>query len=69
MEKTKQLYVLLALAECHFATTSFDFWIFKVAYDVFALDINFLRKDWQPEHVTIGLFEMIETTSQALVKS
>jgi hypothetical protein len=62
VEKTKQLYVLLALAECHFATTSFDFWIFKGAYDVFGLIINFLRKDWQPKRVAIGLFEIIEST-------
>jgi hypothetical protein len=44
MEKTKQLYVL-ALIECHFATTSFDFWTSKGAYDVFGLIINFLGKD------------------------
>jgi hypothetical protein len=36
---------------------------------VFALVINFLGKDWQPKHVTIGLFKMIETIGQALVKS
>jgi hypothetical protein len=29
----------------------------KGAYDVFALVINFLNNDWQPKHVTIGLFE------------
>jgi hypothetical protein len=69
VEKTKQSYVLFALTKCHFATTSFDFWISKGAYDVFALVIIFLGKDWQPKHVTIGLFEMIETTCQALAKS
>jgi hypothetical protein len=41
----------------------------KEAYDVFALMINFWNNDWQPKHVTIGLFEAIETTSQTLVKS
>jgi len=46
VKKTKQLYVLLAFAECHFATTSFDFWIFKGAYNVFGLIINILRKYW-----------------------
>ncbi len=69
VEKTKQLYVLFASTECHFATTSFDLWISKGAYDVFALVIYFLGKDWQPKHVTIGLFEMIEITHQALAKS
>jgi hypothetical protein len=41
----------------------------KGTYDVFALLINFLNNDWQPKHVTIGLFETIETTGQALAKS
>jgi len=41
----------------------------KGAYDVFALVINFLNNDWQPKHVTIGLFEVTETTSQALARS
>jgi hypothetical protein len=45
MEKTKQLYVLLALAKCYSATTSFDLWMSKKAYDVFALIINVLGND------------------------
>jgi hypothetical protein len=32
----------------------------KGAYDVFALVINFLGKDWQPKHVTINLLKAIE---------
>jgi hypothetical protein len=45
MEKTKQLYVLLALAKCYSTTTNFDLWISKGAYDVFALIINLLGND------------------------
>jgi hypothetical protein len=41
----------------------------KGAYDVFALMINFFSNDLQPKHVTIGLFEVIETNGQALVRS
>jgi hypothetical protein len=41
VNKTNQLYVVLALAECHFVTTCFDLWMFKGACDVFALVINF----------------------------
>jgi hypothetical protein len=33
---------------------------------VFALVIIFLGFDWKPKQVTIGLFETIETTWQAL---
>jgi len=43
VEKTNQLYVILALVECHFATANFDLWMFKGTYDVFALVINFLN--------------------------
>jgi len=45
MEKTNELYFVPALVECHFTTTSFDFWMFKRTYDVFALVINFLNND------------------------
>jgi hypothetical protein len=45
VEKTNELCVHLALAECHFATMSFNLWMFKGAYDVFALVINFLSND------------------------
>ncbi len=46
MEKKNELYVLPTLAECHFATVSFDLWMSKRAYDVFTLVINFLNNDW-----------------------
>jgi hypothetical protein len=42
--------------------------MFKGAYDVFALVINFLNSDWEPKHVTISLFEAIETSRQAFQK-
>ncbi len=29
----------------------------KGAFDTFALVINFLTLDWEPKHVTLGLFE------------
>jgi hypothetical protein len=41
----------------------------KGTIDVFTLVINFLSSDWQPKHVTIGLFEATETIGQALAKS
>ncbi len=69
VEKTSQMYVLPTLVKCHFATTNFDLRMFKKTYDVFALVINFLGSDWQPKHVTIGLFKTIETTSQTLAKN
>jgi hypothetical protein len=45
VEKIKQLYVLLALADCYYVTTSFDLWMSKGAYDIYALVIKFLELD------------------------
>jgi hypothetical protein len=33
----------------------------KGAHDFFALVINFLNEGWQPQHITIGLYEANET--------
>jgi len=41
LEKNNQLYVLLALASCYSVTTSFDLWMSKGAYDIFAFVIIF----------------------------
>jgi hypothetical protein len=35
VEKTKQLYVLLALIDYYYVTRSFDLWMSKGAYDIF----------------------------------
>jgi hypothetical protein len=45
VEKIKQLYVLLALADCYYVTTSFDLWMSKGVYDIYALVIKFLEFD------------------------
>jgi len=66
VEKTNELYVLLALAECYSIIVSFDLWMFKGANDVFALVIIFLSNDRQPKHVIISLFEKTKITGQAL---
>jgi hypothetical protein len=44
VEKIKQLYVLFALVDCY-SVTSFDLWMSKRAYDIFALVISFLGFD------------------------
>jgi hypothetical protein len=62
VEKTKQQYILPILIECMSTTTSFDLWMSKRAHDFFALIVQFLRLDWMPKHVTIRLFETIETS-------
>jgi hypothetical protein len=34
----------------------------KGGVDTFALVINYLNESWMPQHATIGLFEVDETT-------
>jgi hypothetical protein len=62
MEKAKEEYVLPKLKHCYSTIASFDLWMSKGAHDVFALVISFLNEKWQPQHITIGLFEVNETT-------
>jgi len=69
VENKKQLYVLLALAECHSTTTSFDLWMSIGGHDIFALVIKFLGADWQPKHITLGLFELIDISGQTLANT
>jgi hypothetical protein len=65
----KKNYVLPKLSQCVSVTANFDLWMSKGAYDIFALVINFLNGNWKLRKVTIGLFETIETTNQALAKN
>jgi hypothetical protein len=60
LEKTKQIYVLPKLINYIFTMARFDLWMSKGAHNIFALVIKFLGFDWQPKHVTIGLFEAIK---------
>jgi hypothetical protein len=40
----------------------------KVGHDIFSLVINFLGDNWQPKHITLGLFEPTNTIGQKMVK-
>jgi hypothetical protein len=39
------------------STCTFDLYIKKRTHDVFFMVVNFISKNWEPMHVTIGLFE------------
>jgi hypothetical protein len=69
VEKTRQEYVLLKLKQCYFATTNFDLWMLEGEHDVFDLVINFLTKEWQPQHIVIRLFEASEIIGQAMARN
>jgi hypothetical protein len=42
VHKSKEDYVVFELSQCVSVTTSFNLWMSKGAYDIFALVINFL---------------------------
>ncbi len=52
--------------ECNFAIVSFDLWMSKGSHDVFAFVIKFLKGDWWPKHVTLGLFEVANISRKTL---
>jgi hypothetical protein len=62
MKHTLEKFVLPYVNGVVFVTTTFDLWMSKGAFDIFALVINFLTLDWESKHVTIGLFEENNTT-------
>jgi hypothetical protein len=41
----------------------------KGAHEVFALVISFLNEEWQPQHITIRLFEANETTRHVMARN
>jgi len=62
VEKTKPVYVFKKLAN-RISTTSFDLCMSKGANDIFYFVINFIRFDWQPKQMTIGMFEATKTSN------
>jgi hypothetical protein len=69
VEKINQLFVLLTLANYCFVTSSFDLWMLKGAYDIFAIVIKFLGVNWNSKHITIRLFETSDISRHALAKN
>ena len=64
--KTMDRYVLPSLASSVTASASFDLWMSRGGVDTFALVINFLSDKWIPVHVTVGLFEVSDTSGGAM---
>ncbi len=62
------MHVLLSIAQCVIATTTFDFWMPKTSFDMFVLVINFINDDWVPYHVIVRLFEAPNTFGATLAK-
>jgi len=44
-------------------TCSFEFWMFHIGYDTFAMVVNFINISWESTHVTIGIFQVDDIIS------
>jgi hypothetical protein len=60
--KCMDMRVLLKLTSVATISTPFDLWTSMGGTNTFALIINYLTKTWEPMYVTIGLFELNDTT-------
>jgi hypothetical protein len=56
------MHVLLKFTSVATISIPFDLWISIGGINTFALVINYFTKTWEPMHVTIGLFEINDTT-------
>jgi len=60
--------MFLAIAECDMTIMTFDFWMSKTRFYTYVLVINFIDDDWVPCHVTISMFETLNTHGAALTE-
>jgi hypothetical protein len=63
---TKEKYISLAFESCNTCTVSFDLWMSRVGVDTFVLTMHFLNDKWELCHVTIGFFEIVETSKNTM---
>jgi hypothetical protein len=45
---------------------SFDLWMSRVGVDTFVFIVHFLNDKWELCHVTIGFFEIVETSKNVM---
>jgi hypothetical protein len=64
---TMTKYVQPTLAKCLTTTYTFHLWMSKGAHDIFAVVINFLSTNWEPNHIIIGLFEVDDMSGTTMV--
>jgi hypothetical protein len=67
VEKIGENCVMLTLASCITCTCSFDLWMSYASFDTFAIVVSFINALWEPCHVTIGIFEVHNTTNATMV--
>jgi hypothetical protein len=61
------MHVLLTIVECDMTIMTFTFCISRIGFYTFGLVINFVDDDWVLCHVTIGVFETLNTSGATLI--
>jgi hypothetical protein len=64
---TKERFVSPSLVSCNTCIVSFDLWISKGGVDMFVLIMHLLNDKWEPCHVTIGFFKIVDTIGSAMI--
>ncbi len=59
LTKTMERYVFPPLGHYAIIAITFDLWMFKTRFNMFALILNFINKEWVFCYITIGLFEAL----------
>jgi len=62
-----EMHVLLTIAECDMTIMTVAFWMSRIGFYTFGLVINFVDDDWVFCHVTIGVFETLNTFGATLI--
>jgi len=62
-----EMHVLPTIVECVMTIATFDLWMSKTKFDTFDLAIDFIDDDWVFHHVTIGMFETLDTSRTTLI--
>jgi hypothetical protein len=65
-ERTKERFVSPTLDSCNTYIVSFDLWMSRGGVDTFVLIVHFLNDKWEFYHVTIGFFEIVDTSRSAM---
>jgi hypothetical protein len=65
-KKTNKKFIFEALEACDICMVNFDLWMSKGGVDTFVLIVHFLNHNWELGHITIGMFEIAETSGVAM---
>ncbi len=63
---TKERFASPTIDSYNICITSFDLWMSRGSVDTFVFIVHFLNDKWEPCHVTIEFFEIVDTSKSAM---